>query len=373
MAVIAGAVATGLAAASYELLEMPIRRSHRLDGVRWATVATGVAVAAVVAVAVVPPVLHSTRRPQLVAAAGSSPGLREPQPLPVSRNGSHRKPHATTQAARGRAKVPNGLDWAALASDNGPGRTCSADAPQKCTVVRGSGPHILLVGDSHGRMLAPALIKLAHEHDLTLSINTVSSCPWQAKLTLLHDSPDAQAACTAARDTWYRDVLPKLHPDLVILAEYSRDDEAIYGQTLRRTGGSDETLRQVVMNTTFETLQRITAAGSRALIMHNIITSTFDPLDCHAQATYLDQCTVPVPLTRPISDSFFDTAAVRMPGVFTFDVNPIACPGAPLCAPMIDGINVWRNVNHYSTQILSHFRAKVWSAITASGALPGVA
>ena len=365
LAVAAGLIATGLASLSYELLEMPVRRSAALDRFRWATVGAGVGVCALVAAAVVPPVLNSPRRP-LVQASRTAVRLQTP---------IHSGPVAATTPVRAhghRARVPKGLDWAAMANDQGQQRTCDSSAPQRCIVVRGTGPHVLLVGDSHARMIAPALIALAREHGFTLSLNVISGCPWQAQETNLSRPPSEQAACTAARDVWYRTVLPKLHPDVVILADYARDDNAIYGHTLTRTGGSNETLHQMILNTTNETLARITKLGIRAVIVKDIITSSFDPLACLSEATYLDQCDVPVPLTPPISDSFYDAATVRFAGVSTIDLNPIVCPGAPVCAPMIGRINVWRNVNHYSTKILVHFRAKIWAALQATGALSGL-
>lgn len=361
LAVVAGVGATGLAALSYQVMEMPIRRSASLDRFRWPTVAAGVCVCGLIAVAVVPPVLQSSRRPQFVTAA-SLP--RTTVPKPVSAHLAH---HVGQ-----RARVPNGLDWKALATDNGPARTCGAGSPQRCTVVTGHGIHILLLGDSHARMLAPALIQLAREHDFTLSLNVISSCPWQAQLTNLSMPPADQKECTAGRDVWYGDVLPKLRPDVVLLADYSRDDESIYGHTLVRTGGSSESLHELVRNTTFETLDRITRTGARALVVHNIITSSFDPLDCLARATYVDQCAVTAPRRPPISDTFYDAAARRSKAVFTVNIKPIACPRPPVCQPILDGMTVWRNENHFSTGLLVHFRTRVWDAIIRSGVLRGL-
>jgi peptidoglycan/LPS O-acetylase OafA/YrhL len=366
VAATAAPIATGLAALSSELLELPVRRSRALDRWRLQTIAAGVAVCVVAAVAVVPPVLNNARRPELVAASVGGTG-----PRPVVRvvhKGGHGQSRTTTPA-HGR-RVPK-LNWAALESAVGPQHTCTAQDPQQCVVVHGGSPHILLVGDSNARMLAPALIRLAHDHGFTLSLNIMSGCPWQAQETNYARPPSEQAACTAERDVWYRDVLPKLHPDVVILVSYARDDQAIYGQSLRRTGGSNETLDQMLLNTTNETLARITKTGARALILRTILTSSFDPLQCLSQATFVDQCDVPVPLREPISDSFYDSAAAASPEVFTFDINPIMCPGAPACSPMLGGLTVWRNVNHFGVGILVHKRAQIWNSIVASGALSG--
>jgi peptidoglycan/LPS O-acetylase OafA/YrhL len=361
LAAIAGTSATALAALSAVVLENPVRRSAILDRFRWPTVAAGVSLCSVVAFVLVPPVLNSARRPAVTTVV-SEPSHHVPPPTVAQQ---HRASYQT--------RVPAHLDWQALASHNGPARTCDAAAPQQCVVVSGGRPNIVLVGDSHARMLAPVLIQLAREHGFTLSINAMSSCPWQAQLTNLVMTSQDQAECTAGRDVWYRDVLPELHPDLVILASYARDDVSIYGHSLLRTGGSNESLPQLVKDTTDETLARINAIGARALVLDSIIVSSFDPLDCLAQSKYVHQCTVAVPHTPPPSDGDFAAAAAAHPGkVFTFNINRIVCPSTSVCSPMIDGIPVWRNVNHYTTQILTHFRDQIWQSILNTGALNGL-
>ncbi|HEX3824327.1 MAG TPA: acyltransferase family protein [Mycobacteriales bacterium] len=360
---IAIVTATALAALSSMILEQPVRRSQTLDRFRWPTVAAGVSLCTVAAFALVPPVLDSTRRPTVTTAVSQPEHHLPALVVPVR----HRK----SFQAQAKARIPN-LNWQSFVNNNGPARTCTAAAPQQCVVVKGAAPSVLLVGDSHARMLAPVLIALAKEHGFTLSINAMSSCPWQADLTNLAMTPQAQAQCTASRAAWYREVLPKLHPDLVLLASYARDDVSIYGHSLLRTSGSNESLHQLINDTTNETLASITRTGARALILDSIIISSFDPLQCLASSTYLRQCEVSVPHTPPISDSYYNAAASRSNKIFTFNINRVACPTAPACLPMIDGIPVWRNVNHYTTQILTHLRQQVWNVIVRSGALKGL-
>lgn len=358
----AALLSTGLAAASTSFLEMPIRRTPRLDPLRWATVCAGVASCAAVALLVVPPVLHSTRRPVLTTSVDAA--------RPASATIRVRALLRQQRRALLRQHVPvPALNWSAIANSDGPGRTCGAANPEACVVVRGQRPSVVLIGDSHARMLAPMLIDLAREHHFTLALNAVSSCPWQADLTNLHDPPAAQAACTAARGGWYRDVLPKLHPDVVILAEYARDNPAIYGHTLVRTGGSNESLHQLLRATTDQTLAEITATGARVLIMNSILISTFDPLVCLSSAAYVDDCNVPAPSHPPFSDQIYRAASHRFSNVYTFDINRIVCPSEPICPPMVGRIPVWRNFNHYTPQILIHDRQLVWTDILATGLL----
>jgi peptidoglycan/LPS O-acetylase OafA/YrhL len=353
---------TALAALTYHLLELPIRRIPLTGYARWPVVAGGVAVCGVMAVVAVPPVLGSDQRPAVATAAARTPAL----PSPLRAIAAAR----AAAAGRHRQRVPH-LNWPALAADYGPERSCQPANPAQCIAVHGHGLHILLVGDSHGRMLAPTLIALARERGFTLSLNVIPSCPWQANLVNLSQPPALQTRCSAARDQWYRQVLPLLHPDVVVLATYARDDEGVYGHTLKREGGSNETLHELIRNTSNETISRIRATGARVLIMRSIITASFDPLNCLSSAKYVDQCRVPVP-RPPISDRYYLAAAKRGSGVFTFAVNNIVCPAAPLCDPVVDGISVWRNPNHYSTRILVHFRTAIWAAMVRTGVFTGL-
>ena len=76
VAVMTMAVATGLAAVSYEVIEMPIRKGQLIDRLRWTPAVIGVVTSAVVAMTLVPWVLESERKPALVdlqAAPSSEP------------------------------------------------------------------------------------------------------------------------------------------------------------------------------------------------------------------------------------------------------------------------------------------------------------
>jgi hypothetical protein len=158
-----------------------------------------------------------------------------------------------------------------------------------------------------------------------------------------------------------------------MLAEYARDNPAIYGHTLVRTGGSSESLHQLLRDTTNQTLATITATGARVLLMDSIVVSSFDPLVCLSRVTYVDQCDVPVPTHAPFTDLIYGQAAHRLPNVYTLDINRIVCPTEPICLPMIGRIPVWRNFNHYTPQILIHDQQLIWAEMLRSGAFAGPA
>ncbi len=172
IATFAFGISTGLAALSYEVLEMPIRKASVLNGLRWQTAVVGVGASALVAATLVPAVLHLDRKPAL-ASASAAPAVEK------------------LSGAAGAKPIPGDIDWAKVDGDVGGQGWCTADDPSACTVVKGSGPHVLLVGDSQAQMLVPMFEKLAHEHDLTLSLNVLAGCPWQEGLSNGKQSPDS--------------------------------------------------------------------------------------------------------------------------------------------------------------------------------------
>ena len=365
LAVIAVAVSTGLAALSFELLERPVRTAKRLHKFTWSTAFVGVTASAVVAVAVVPPVLTSEQRPRLAAAAGSDSVQAAAVPM-----GSDE----VTPAERG-APVPGHLDWRAIDKDRGPSPTCDPDTPASCVVVEGSGLHVALVGDSHARMLAPTFIALAKDHDWTLSVNALPGCSWQQGLVVEDQTEDRQKQCTALREDWYKNALPKLGADLVVLSTDKRDGDE-WDDLVASTDGSgaDGPLAEILYSSTMETLDNIVSTGARALIIDTVIGTgpVGDPLDCLASAARLDQCQVPMPRDTELNDAIYKVADSSYEDVYRVDINPIVCVGEPMCLPVVDDVVVWRDDNHLSAEIGVHLRDRIYREIRRSGALDGL-
>ena len=290
-------VATGFAALSYEALEMPIRRARALNSRQWKTVAAGLA-ASVLAAALVGPVLSSDRRPVVAPRATV---IKAP----------------ITEDAWAKQPVPRDLDWDALANDRGPAWTCPPDKPGDCMVVRGSGAHIALVGDSQARVLMPVFEQLA-----------------------------------------------ELNPDVVFVISQDRDSE-FWEQHLEPLSGADVPLPKLLRTSTEATARRVTSSGARLVILDEMLETHLgrDPLECLATADVLGECAVQFPVNQSLTNEIARSTAAATSGVATLDINGIVCPDAPICAPMIDGINVWRNHNHFSTQIFLHFRDQLWQAI----------
>ncbi|QWF24429.1 acyltransferase [Nocardioides sp. LMS-CY] len=352
MVAVAGVLATALAALSYAVLEMPIRRSRVLQPLAWPTAVAGVALSVLVALTVVPGLLHSDRRPAL-AAAGSA---------------------VTGSEANRDGPVPS-VDWERYVEDRGTDdTTCTLRNADNCVIVDGDGPHVMLVGDSHARMIAPALAKLAREHGFKLSVSLQESCPWQLGVYNAFEDRATQQRCTDIRDETFNDVIPNTDVDLVILSQIPRDTEAWRTKLLSTDPKPGETLEQRLVRTIDDTLTRVHDAGARALVIDSMLTVPRDsaaPLDCLAGATELAQCRVPVPIESPPSDAFYRAAAATMPGVHTVNINPIMCPAAPVCDPMDGDIPVWKDRKHYTPRALDLHRDEIWQALLDSGAFEG--
>lgn len=350
VAVLALAVSTGLAAASYEVLEMPIRKAQGLNRFTWHTATVGVATSALVAVTAVPWLLEQDRRPALAAEEPAGSG-------------------AVPAASRARTELPEEVDWEAVTKDFGAVRTCSAENPQGCTVVRGSGPHVLVVGDSQAQMLEPMFERIARERDLQLSVNIVAGCPWQEGLMNLDSGDASQEKCERGRVGWYDTALPELDPDVVILVARPRDDES-WSDTVVRRDGKDVPLVESVAETSEETLAKIRDAGARAVVVERMIMpEDFEPADCLSTASDPSRCAVPVPLGTSPTDALMVAAATRDPGLYTVDLNPAFCPTAPVCQPVVDGEIVWRDNHHVTAKFAEKRWKQVWELLEASGAL----
>jgi hypothetical protein len=330
---------------------MPIRRARPLDRLRWTPVVVGVATSAVLAVTVVPWALSSDRQPALIAFGGAQNG----QP-------NADKPRGVT--------VPGDVDWEAVDRDVGGRGSCPATDVSQCVVVRGSGPHVTVIGDSQAQMLVPMFTSLAKEHDLTLSLNVEAGCMWQENLTNAEASPAGQRRCAAARVGWYDQALPKLDPDVVILVQRARDDPKLWSGTVTGSGGSADPLEQITLTATEETIAKITATTPHTLIVANLIMpNTFDPADCLASLRDPERCAVWEPTAPAPSDGLYATISAHSALIDTVNLNPAFCPSAPICLPVVDGSVVWRDDHHYTASYANQRRDRVWRQLMQTGVL----
>jgi peptidoglycan/LPS O-acetylase OafA/YrhL len=353
VAVLAFAIATGLAALSAELMELPIRRSPRLDGFTWPVVVAGLATSALVAATIVPNVLERDQKPVVLAATSTSGSTLG----------------GDDALARDLDRAVPDLDFRSLIAQHGPWQYCSDTDIAACRSVRGSGPTVLLVGDSQAQTFIPVFKKLAKEYDFNLDLNVLAGCPWQEGLTNDKSAADTAQECTGARVGWYDDVLPRLHPDVVVLLDRPRDDPQEWGKRTMLRDGTKLSLDQAVWETTRETLAKVSAVSPAVVIQRLTMPDTFEPADCLASAKVVGSCAVSAQPAPSPTDAFVTTLAVENHRIHALDLNPIFCPTRPVCSPIQHDQLVWRDDHHYTVSYAKAMRQQVWSALQGTGVL----
>ncbi len=343
-------VSTGLAALSAEVIEHPLRYSKELSRINRTTVAGGLALSVVVALAVVPPLLNSDGRPAL-AAGGSG--------VTVATDANSDRP------------VPQDINWQAVADNLGRGGSCTGDDTTSCVVHEGaSGPTVALVGDSHARSIAPAMIKLAEEHDFTLVLSVVGGCSWQRGVTSQESIEGGETACKQARDTLYDGLITELDVDVTLLVQTPRD-WGRWTEDLGDADGDTADIDQLNLTTMTDTVERIRGMGSAVVLMDSWIRPDFagvdDPLACLAGAEMVSECRVPAPEESHLSDAIYQNLALTVPDIATVNINDLMCSAWPVCEPMVGRTPVWRDEGHYSTGALLEQRAGIWDRLVATG------
>ncbi|TYL51377.1 acyltransferase [Nocardioides sp. BGMRC 2183] len=353
IAVLAGTLATAMASLSYELLETPIRRNKLLDGFEWRAVGAGVSVSALVAVFAIAPVLTSPRTP-VVAAAGQ---------VDIG---------APTEVTEELDRPVPDIDFEAVSKDRGAaGGRCTPEDLESCRRVEGSGPHVVLVGDSQARAMVPAFTKLAEERDWTLSTSVVMACPWQQGL---YSTEPGENVCRDARKDFYDKTLPAMEPDVVVFVNLARSAEAWEGVLVDERGRS-KNRHKLQLDATKRTVDLVEKAGARSLIVHSMLGTNgwdrdgWDPLDCLARAKTQRDCVVNPPLDRPEVDGYYDTLETERDSVATVDVNPAICPDAPYCRPILRDAVVWRDGNHVTPTVVKRVRKQIGGLIDETGVL----
>jgi peptidoglycan/LPS O-acetylase OafA/YrhL len=339
-AAVAVLIASGLAALSYQLLELPVRESRWLDQRRVRVIVAGLATSVLVGVAVTPRLLDrdgSAVPDDVVVAGGSS--------------------------VSGGTPIPDDLDWQGAAADHGEFPACTAAAPARCTLVRGTGTHILLMGDSNARMYIPALKKLAEDRSLTLSVAVAPGCPWQRGILrrgegLVGDKvQDLGPPCQAHHDEWYDTVIPALDPDVIVVANQPWDDPTSVRQIQDEERGAVEVgtsaFLDVVRTRTSEAVRALRADDRRVVMLEPVPLSSDkdDPLACLSEARFLEECRF-VSRMAPtgVETTYREIASEQPDAVISVDLDREVCPYLPICDPIVNHLIVRWDPQHLTAR-----------------------
>lgn len=355
LALISFVVGTALAALSNELVELPVRRSRRLDAFPRIVIAGGLVAGVLLALLFVPQLLRSDYEPVVSGGSDTRVVLNERQ---EERFGA----------------VPEDIDWEEVDQDRGDmGPTC-IDAPvEECILVEGSGAHIHLIGDSHARMFMPTFLEIAREHDLTLSAAPILGCPWQLGLVETNKSEEQTDRCLSQKEDQFGRVIPELQPDIVFVASVSRDDPN--AEKLSETMevgvkgyvGGEEAFQEA----TDRSVQKIVDAGPRLVLLEPLPVAPFQPAECLSTADRVAECAfeaTPPPLRTEI---IYRYKALRNDSVYSVDLDKTVCPHLPICVPILDGEVAWRDESHIVPDFAEEIDGKVFKALDKADVFEG--
>ncbi|MEZ5179090.1 MAG: acyltransferase family protein [Acidimicrobiales bacterium] len=324
-------VATGLASASYQLLEMPIRQARPLDRVAVPVIATGLACSLLVGVAIAPRLLEVDREPARTEASGP------------------------TGSGAGLTPAPTRAQLLAADADHGEFPTCHASNPRSCIRVEGAGLHVMLLGDSNGRMYLPIFEDLARQHGFTLSALLGPGCVWPDRIQRTDEQ--FSRSCRSLQREWYDTLIPQLKPDVVVLVHRAIDDPA-YPTPIADESAGQLDLATPEGITVYErrvraTLDALRGAGIEVALIEPAPVSSpaDDQLQCLSEATYAEECRFSAPRTpTAVEQVYRRIAEAGTPGFWSIDVDRILCPLLPICDPVIGGLVVRWDPAHITTR-----------------------
>jgi hypothetical protein len=360
MALLAAVVATAVSAASFHLLETPIRRAPRLDGWPRGVVAAGLALSVLVAVTVVPVVLESDRRPTFAARG----------PVVLVDTAIPGVDMAGLTAAM-EVEPPTEFDLAATVTPKFDQSACTVATIEGCFLHRGEGLHLHLTGDSNAMMLVPVFQALAEQYDFTLTATARLGCPWQLGLEWEPQDEVLVRNCNRDRVEWYDEVLPLLQPDVVVAVHVPRDRGTRTDSFFRAGPGLLGDIDTVVAETTSATLDRFHDLGVRTILFEPLGYGPKDPTICLSGASSVGDCAYELGADPFPTEVTYRAEATARNDVWAVDADRLACPFLPVCVGMIDGELAFENQFHLSHQWVVDRADEWWALLVSSGALEG--
>jgi peptidoglycan/LPS O-acetylase OafA/YrhL len=335
-------VASSIASLSFEVLERPIRFSRLLDRHRFAVISAGLTVSVVSALVFIPAIVDSADAARSVVR---------------------------TPTVVGSTPIPAGLDLQDARSTR-PFPDCFGKSPRACTLVKGSGPSVMLIGDSHAWMLIPLFTAIAKLENLTLSVSVRGGCPWQRGLY----TPLKLRLCESQKEDLYERVIPALKPDVVVAMNLGYGTKGLYPAPMEDAHArkADEA---TVAQLTRSSVTALRAHGRKLLVIEPIPLPrlpnfAFDPLDCLSKATAIETCRYQAwPGLLPV-ERVYRAIAKDDPGVHSLDLDKAVCPFAPMCDPVVNGQFVKWDQSHLTEQFVRTLVPEVDLYLRRSGIIP---
>jgi peptidoglycan/LPS O-acetylase OafA/YrhL len=351
---VASVLSFGLAALSHRVLEQPIRLSPGLAARSRSVLVGGLAASAVAGLLVLPLVLAAARVPTITARTDTGmPGAQS-----TSASAPAQAPPTT------KTRVP-GIDQIKAAGQKHTERTCLEHiARLGCLARRGTGPKVLVIGDSHLEAYFPVLEQLAERRDITLYTWMYYICPWH--YDVLPTGENAEP-CRNNKASLYGEVLPAIRPDVVIAINRGYDDPN-YRRGLFRDGARGATDPGRVLGAAVDgAVDRITSAGARLIVIEPVPALTFHQRECLARAKFVEQCAGKAAGKLP-SEKALEKRAAAKHDVVVVDLDKAVCPRLPVCDAVLKGVVVRQDYDHISVPFVRTLTDTLDRRLEAAGA-----
>src|SRR5262249_53207243 len=240
-----------------------------------------------------------------------------------------------------------------------------------CTVVHGTGRHILLIGDSHAQMLIPAFTKIAQQEHLTLSVAAWGGCPWQRDLY----TSMATDECRKRKEDAYTRVIPALKPDIIVAAQFGYDDPSLYpfpvfGPDRRPAIRGMAAFSSLLFRTTLQSVKALRADGRDLVIIEPIPRASSDPTGCLKTARVVEDCRYVVRNRPTRLEMLYRRLAGRSHRVWSADFDRLVCPYLPICDPLIAGHIVKVDAQHLTLEFSEYIADDIDAYLKANRLIP---
>ena len=286
-------------------------------------------------------------------------------------------PTARGSTTDGFTSVPAQPSWRDAKKGNGPIVNCLGKPVSACTIVHGTGAHILLIGDSHAWMFTPTFAAIARRDNLTLSVASKGGCPWQrglyAPAIAAFGGNVTPQDCKAEKDDAYTRVIPELKPDIIVAVNYGYEDPTQFvhyvdasGHLLNKSAAS---LRAIEAATT-QSLDTLRAGGRKVVIIEPIPHAPFDPVKCLSQAKVLEACRYITYAAPDRLERFYRQLARQDSGVYSADFDRLVCPFLPICDPIVNKQIVKQDATHLTAAFATSIAPAVDAYLKQIGVIP---
>ena len=340
MAAIAVVASSAMAALSATMVEQPLRRTGSLDRLPRLVVSWGLLVSLLMGLVLIRPIAELWDRPRATPAAAPEDG------------------EALTP-------LPDDFDEAAIRAEGfAVDLACEPTTGEGCDLVRGDGPHVLLVGDSNALMLVEALTAVAEAEDLSLTVAVDPGCAWQAGYFYV-SHPDKREHCEQIQRRVYEEVLDDLRPDVVIavgVREWS---------TFSNPDFTDTEQERSLRSTTLDSVERMLDTGARVVVIEPLPRGTRNPhpLNCLGVATYQEECrfsSPAEPFWLEVDLRSLDAAHDRL---WSIDLDRLVCPALPSCEAMLDDVVVHWDDAHLTRRFARSLADPIAAELRSRGLL----